>query len=522
MSSTLFANGRFYTMDSNRPVVEAVYVRDGRIRSLGTLPKVQGQMSGPYRVEDLGMHPVVPAFTDAHIHLGDYALRTRQVDLSDATTLEHALDLVRDHLEDDPGTGWIRGGGWDKNNWLGGDWPAARDLDRFCPHRPVALLSKDCEALWVNSRALEMAGIAHLRPKHPSGRILLGEDPPSGVLLGESMALIENIMPPISLEEQAEAVLESQKELHAFGITGVHVPEGPDVFLCLQSLLGRDQLSLRSYLMIPGDLLDHALALGISTGFGHSMLRVGPVKMHADGTLGQQTAHLLEPYESYPFDYVGDGTGEGELENLVKRCTQGGLASAIHAIGDAANRRALEALENCLSVPYKSRVEHAQLVTPEDALRFGQLKLTASMQPSHIFSDWQLVVEHWGERSRYAFPFKSLLSAGANLAFGSDAPAESIDPIRGIYAAVHHNASISPPDNPWPPEQALPVEEAVRAYTLGPALSEHAPLERGILREGSWADMAVLTHDIIGQPELLNYAQVAATFLGGEMVYEED
>ena len=520
MSKTLLTNGRFYTMDPHRPVVEALAVANGRIAAAGALYKVKEQVGSTYKAYDLGGRAVLPSFTDAHIHLGDYALRQTQVDLSGAMTLDHALGLMRQHADRLPGEGWIRGGGWDKNHWLQAIFPTANDLDRYVGDRPVALISKDCHGLWVNSKAMELAGVSEDTPDVPGGRIVREGGQPTGVFLERATELIERAIPPVGRQELVHALREVQGLLHQAGITGVHVPEGPEVFRALQDLCTDEQLKLRVYMMIPSDLSDSALRLGISTGLGDENLRLGPVKVFADGTLSLQTAHLLEPYESRS-TYTGLPVKEPqEIKELAERCASGGLAVSIHAIGDAANRLALDALEKSPDLAYSNRVEHAQLVSPEDLGRFGQLNLTASMQPAHLLTDWSVAQDHWGDRCRYAFPFRSLLEAGANLAFGSDAPVEPVDPMRGLYAAVTRETSDLPVGSAWYPDEAISVEEAVRAYTLGPVISERGRTERGALKEGFWADMVVLSHDLIEQPELLPDVEARATYLGGELVYE--
>ncbi len=520
MPTTILTNARFYTVDPNRPLAEAVAVQDGRIVAVGALPKVKGQVQGPYRKIDLAGHPVIPAFTDAHIHLAMYCLRRLEVDLSKTQTVDEAVNLIAERARTLPPGSWVRGGGWDKNKWPGAAPPLASAIDQVCPDHPVAVSSKDEHALWANSMAMRLAGLDQGAPDVPGGGLTLENGLPAGVFLERAMDLIYRVMPPIAQDEIEAAIREGQKDLHAVGVTAVHVPEGPAVFSAVNALRERGEMGLRVYMMIPADEADHALALGLRTGFGDDILRVGPVKIFADGALGSGTAHLLEPYETLPGHRGLEVTGHEEIRDLVVRCADGGLASAIHAIGDAANRSALHAFKDANCLPWSHRIEHAQLIHPDDMHLFADLKITASVQPCHLLTDWPMVDNHWGQRGQFAFALKTLLRSGVNLAFGSDAPVEPVNPLRGLYAAVTRERSTVPTGSSWYPGECLEVIEAVHAYTAGPVRAEIGGARRGMLKEGFWADLAVLSHDIFEEPESLAHAQVLATFLGGEPVYD--
>ncbi len=520
MPTTLYANARFRTMNPACPLAEAVAVRDGRVIGAGDLGPVKHLIGGPHREVDLDGRTVMPAFTDAHIHLASYCLRRSEVDLAGTASTHDATQLIAEKSAQLPPGSWVRGGGWDKNRWPGAGFPSAAEIDRVCPDRPVAVSSKDGHALWVNSLALEVAGIGPDSPQPEGGEIIMDQGAPTGVLLERAMELVYRVVPAPDAREVRQAIIEGQRSLHALGITAVHVPEGSLTLSVLRDLYGEEQLMLRVLMMIPAASAESAVQLGLGSGFGDDMLRLGPIKIFADGALGSQTAHMLSPYETRPDSWGIEVTTAAEMVQLVPALAADGFASAVHAIGDAATRAALDAFAAARTMPWLHRVEHAQLVSPDDLDRFARLKVTASMQPCHLLSDWDLIDMHWGSRGRTAFPFATLWRQGVNLAFGSDAPVEPVEPLSGLYAAVKRPCVPGAPERAWYPQERLEVSDAVRAYTLGPAVAEPGGPNRGMLKEGMWADMIVLADDIFQQPDSISDTRVMATYMAGEVVHE--
>jgi predicted amidohydrolase YtcJ len=321
------------------------------------------------------------------------------------------------------------------------------------------------------------------------------------------------------------------KLLAGMGLVGIHDIEGPEAFRAFQELEASGELGMRVVMFLPYWGLDEAIRLGLKTGFGSERIRIGPVKIFSDGSLGSRTAEMLEPYEGEA-DYRGIGTiPQGELEEAVARAAAAGIPSAIHAIGDAANRRVLDAFEKAREREgawgggrLVHRIEHAQVLHPDDIPRFARLGVAASMQPLHATSDMHAADRLWGRRSRYGYAWRSLLDAGALVAFGSDAPVETPNPFAGIHAAVTRQDAEGLPEGGWYPEERITVEEAVRAYTEGAARSApYLPGVTGALTPGSVADLLVLERDIFGmEPSGIKDVRPLATLVGGRATYDPE
>jgi predicted amidohydrolase YtcJ len=528
---TVIENARVYTLDRELPRAEAIAVQDGRIIAVGSRDELRS-LGGEVRRVDVGGRAVIPGLIDAHIHLLDYSRSLARVNLDGVTSREEALRIVAETARQiEPGR-WVRGGGWNNNLWSPTDFPTRQDLDRIVPDHPVYLDRKDLHSVWLNTEALRRAGITRDTPDPPGAAI--GRDDngePNGILFESAVQLATTAIdePP---EDAATALRRGFEALLAMGITGVHVPEGPECFGTLQVLDYGEALPLRVVMFLPIYRLREAIGLGLRTGFGSDRLRVGPVKIFSDGSLGSQTAEMLEPYEGDP-DYVGINTlPQEELERYIIEAARAGIPSAVHAIGDAANRRVLDAFQRARSAvhsdsessPLIHRIEHAQLLHPDDVPRFAALGVVASMQPIHATSDMHAADRLWGRRARYSYAWRSVLDAGGVLAFGSDAPVETPDPFVGIHAAVTRQDANDQPEGGWYPEESLSVEQAVRAYTEGAAKSApYLPGVTGMLAPGSAADMLVLDGDIFEVPlPDTRLVRPLVTIVGGRAVYDPE
>jgi hypothetical protein len=523
----LLFNGVFYTMEPRAPRVSAVAIRNGRFLHVGGGRDARAALAVSHAVAevDLDGRCVLPGLMDSHLHFLWYAQSLHGVNV-ETTTLAEALNRVRARAREvEPGA-WITGSGWNHNIWGSGSFPDRTSLDAAAPGNPVVLEAKNGHALWVNSAALEKAGIRLDTADPPGGKILHARDGlPSGVLLDNAMPLVQAIVPRPTAAQLAVMTHRAQEEAHRCGLTGIHDFDRTLAFEAFQQLRGAGRLTLRVVKGIPHEMLDHALALGLRSGFGDELLRLGPVKMFADGALGSQTAWMLAPY---------DGTwstgiptmSEEQLFDDILRANKGGLACAVHAIGDAACHVVLNAYERAsrsLSAAPRprNRIEHAQLLHPDDISRFGSLSVIASMQPLHATSDMLIAEHHWGARCQTAYAWKALLDAGVRLAFGSDCPVEVADPLAGIHAAVtRRRADGRPGPEGWRPEQRLSVEQAVHAYTLGAAYAAGMETEQGSISAGKLADLTILDQDIFSTfPHDILKAAVSATMVGGEFVY---
>src|SRR6266540_1336375 len=474
-------NGRVYTQEHASPRGQAVGVVGNRIAAVGSNEAALDVVGASADRIDLHGRTVIPGFVDAHFHLLAYCLSRERLQLEGAETLESALGLVGQAAVAAPPRAWVTGRGWDRNLWPGAAFPSRHDLDRVARGRPVFLLSRDAHAVWVNTAALELAGIGRDTPDPPGGRILREPNgTPSGILLEEAGRPLRELADQPSLEASVASLHEGQDALLRLGVTAVHSFEGARAFEALQVLDSRGELRLRVFAGLPSHVLAAASRIGLRTGFGSQRLRVGLLKLFADGALGSGTAAMLAPYTDSAETIRSEEPGRQQI----------------------------------------LRIEHAQLVDPDDLGRFGRLDVVASMQPLHVTSDMRIADRRWGSRCRTAYPWRSVLEAGARLAFGTDCPVEPPDPFRGVHAAATRQLPDGDPPGGWHPEQRLTVPEAVRAYTLGSADAAGLAHEHGSVATGKLADLLVLSADPYAiPPEELFGISVEMTIFDGQVVY---
>lgn len=514
-------------MDPALPLAEAVAIQGSHIRAVGNSDEVKPLASGRGgEVIDLGGRAVIPGFIDAHVHLQRFALGLVEINLDGEESREETLRIVAQRVKETRPGEWITGRGWNQNLW-GGIFPTKEDLDQVASHNPVVLTRRDGHLLWANSLALQAAGIDRNTSDPASGEIQRDENgEPTGILKEKATDLLHAVIPRPTPKVRERALLQAIKAAQSLGITGIHNmihdTEGKEPFSDFQTLFYRGELGLRVYMCIPHKSLEEAIALGTKTGFGNEYLRLGHLKIYADGTLGSQTADMLEPFYGQT-GYAGiEVAPREELERTVFRASQNDIACAIHAIGDRAVRRTLDALEKSKGInpSLRHRIEHAQLFHPQDLPRFSQFGVLASMQPIHATSDMLIAEKYWGERSRFSFAWRSLLESGVRLAFGSDTPWEDLNPFLGIHAAVTRQRADGTPPGGWYPEQRLSVEQAVYAYTMGSAYASGEESIKGSITPGKLADMAILTQDIFQiSPTEIPETRVLATVLDGRIVY---
>jgi len=522
----LLFNARIHTFDRARPSASALAIDGEHLLAVGG-DELLAEFDGAGR-EDLGGRVVLPGLTDAHLHLQEYTLQSQRIDCEVDSKDEILSRLAERARRARPGE-WLRGHGWNQNTW-GGDWPSAADLDAVAPHNPVYLSSKSLHACWVNSLALSQAGITASTPDPAAGRILRGPgEAPRGVLTESAVKLVEQVIPEIEPADLAEQLKRVIPGLLRMGLTGVHDFDKRTCFQALQILHQRGELDLRAVKSIPLDLLPQAAGLGLRTGFGDDHLRIGPVKLFADGALGPRTGAMLEAYVDEP---QNRGILVLEAEQIFEygRLAAGsGLSLAVHAIGDRAVRAVLagfdrlRAFEQEHGLPrLRHRIEHLQTVHPDDAGRLAELDIIASMQPAHAPSD-RLMAERWlGGRAALSYAWRTQLDHGARLAFGSDAPVESPNPFRGVHAAVtRRGLDGAPGPQGWYPEQRLTVQEAFEGFILGPAYAAGMEDRLGRLSPGFLADLIVVDHDPFAcEPADLAGIQPSATMLGGRWVWQ--
>jgi predicted amidohydrolase YtcJ len=539
----LLVNGRFYTMDRAAPQVTALAIYGERIVAVGETEGLRDEFLAS-EVLNLGGRCVIPGLTDAHVHFESYALSLQWVDLHEVPSLEEALRRVAARVAQTPPGKWIRGHGWFQELWPGRAFPTAADLDRVAPHNPAFLTHKSGHACWVNSRALEIAGISADTPDPEGGQIVRDANgTPTGLLLEDTIGLVSEHVPEPAPDEVDAALRAAFPRAHKLGLTGIHDCDGRGAFLAYQRLHQQGELGLRVHKHVPSELLDDAICVGLRSGLGDDWLRVGHVKIFADGALGPRTAWMIAPFEGEPHNRGLPIHAPEALGALICRAAEHDFACAVHAIGDQANRAVLDALGR-LDTPalhpqhgasvrdwvLPHRIEHVQLLHPDDVPRLAELGVVASMQPLHATQDMDMADRYWGARAALSYAWKSLLDQGTVLAFGSDSPVEDLSPFPGLYAAVtRRRPESSPPlggtgggQSGWYPEQRLTVAEAVSAYTLGAARAAGAEGRLGSLTPGKLADLVVLDRDIfeVEHEEILE-ARPLGTMIGGRWAHRE-
>lgn len=524
MNLTVLHRGRFYTGDRQRPWVHALAIMDDRIVAVDAAAHAWATLPDA-RVEDLGGATVLPGLVDAHVHLMWYALSLTELDLRDLSR-EALLESVRAHAaRTAPGT-WIQGRGWDQNLWADSRFPTAAELDRVAPHHPVLLVAKSAHAAVANTLALQLAGLDVHAADPPQGRFGRKEDGSlDGMLFEHAVDPVQSAIPTPTVAQVAEAMRRAQPLLLKAGLTGVHDVDGAPAFAALQSLHQEGALQLRVAKYVRLEALEGVLEVGLRSGYGDDWLRFCGLKLFADGALGSRTGAMFEPYAGEP-ENTGLLTLEpAALHDIARRAVASGVALAIHAIGDRATRLVLEVLEQVrpLNPCLRHRMEHIQLIAPEDLPRLAPLNVVASMQPIHAPHDWAMAERYWGARCRYAYAWRSVQHAGAVLAFGSDTPIEPFEPLLGLYAAVtrRHECDGSPGPEGWYPQERLTLAEAIEGFTWGAAYAIGQEQRLGRLLPGYLADLVVLDRDIFAEPpEALLETRVERVMVGGKWRYE--
>lgn len=521
----LLHNALVRTLDPGRPTGSAIAIDHGRIIAVGG-DELLGEVE-PNEREDMGRRTILPGLTDAHIHLQKYALSLSMVNCEvDSKGL--ILERVSERACQTPPGSWVLGHGWDQNVW-GGTWPSAADLDAVAPQNPVFLTAKSLHAAWANSAALRLAGILESIPSSMEGSIQLNKDGfPTGIIFEDTIGLIEAVIPGARPAALAEILQQVIPGLWHMGLTGAHDFDGCACFQALQVLHERGKLHFRVIKSIPLDQLLQATEVGLRTGFGDDMLRIGSVKLFADGALGPRTAAMFDAYVDEPKKRGILIMDHEQLFEYGCLAVESGLSLAVHAIGDRAVHEVLEGIallrlyEREKGLPaLRHRVEHVQTIHPEDSGRLANLGLIASMQPSHAPSDMLTADRALGERAALSYAWRTQIQNGACLAFGSDAPVESPNPFHGLHAAVTRcRVDGSPGPDGWYPEQRLLVGEALDAFTKGAAFAARMDHCLGKLSPGFLADLIVLDRDpVTCEPADLFSIQPVATMVGGEWVW---
>jgi predicted amidohydrolase YtcJ len=579
----LLLNARVYTVDAQRPWAEAVAVKGDRIAAVGSTAELRALAGPNTRTIDLQRAFVSPGFNDAHVHIDSTGALLVGVNLLEVHEAKAFTEAIRGAASRLPKGSWITRGDWGAyeqwNKGASGEgaqsgargagagvagaspFTPSRDLiDAVTPEHPVLVQRFDRSMYLANSVALKLAGIADSTANPPNGEIVKDANGRlTGILKGSAADLVRKVIPPIPFEQRLVQVRAVLKEAREGGVTTMQDLTTGEQLAAYQELYGKGELTARIMLRPTLDNVGHVRALGISRGFGDQWLRFIGFKAWVDGIMGSSSAMFFEPYAHDPKnkgllrpimspegqpDAAMKMTAQqhytefppGNLQTLIEQTIPTFLPPHIHAIGDKANRIILDIYEKLLTehrmvhADHRWRVIHAQVVHPDDFARFGKLKLVAEINPYHVSDDMRWMEERIGrERSRGAYAFRRLKDAGAVLIFGSDSPGTNaaryfLNPIYGLYAAVTRQTLKGEPKEGWFPDQRLTIEEAIEAYTKGPAWASFEEDVKGTITAGKYADLAVFDTNLVevgkAAPARLLQANVLYTIAGGRIVYQ--
>jgi predicted amidohydrolase YtcJ len=529
-------NGILATQNTAATRAQAVAIGNGKILALGHDGDVLN-LAGPYTEKiDLDGRLVAPGFIDSHIHFFEWALKRQGIKIDDLTRLESLLDRVRAAAGSRPGGQWIMGQGWNETDWAEQRMPTRKLLDTVAPAHPVLLWRCDLHLAAANSTALSLAGINANTPDPPQGRIerdSAGE--PTGILRELAINLVRQAVAPPDADQVTEAFEDAAKALHRRGVTGIHDVrlmadrDGASAFQAFQKLDHDGRLDLRCWVTLPGHDLDNIIGLGLRTGFGNDRLRVGHIKFFSDGGMGARTAWLIDPY--LDAEYGMPLIDMDVLAQQIEKADNAGLSVMVHAVGDRANRELInifEALESrrtllsgSSSPAIAHRIEHVQMLRPEDADRLRNLNLALCVTPANMVLDMNLIDLALGEKGKWTYAFRQLLDTGAPVMFSSDCPVCDPDPLSGIHAAVTRRRADGTPQGGWYPDSRVTVAEALKAYTLTPAVVHNAG-NLGTIAPAKKADLVVLSRNILAiPPSQLPEVRVDMTLFDGRIVYRQ-
>lgn len=534
-------NGDIYTIDPENPRVEAFAVANGKFTAVGSNAEIQALADDDTRVFDARGNTVTPGFIDGHSHVSGDSPVVAGVDISYIADKDEWLRLIEEADQRLPENEWMTGGYWD-HTLSDGEYPTKEMLDEIVADRPVLLSHIDGHYGWANSLALELAGVTARTPVPPGGEIVLDPESgePTGILLEGAQGLVSRIIPERSDEQRREGLATMQKYANGFGITGLHQMGGLQDYLHIvekgdptlriwygqrgpRGAGAKYDAGIEEILTSKKDVARRVEATGKEKSLG-PLLSIGYVKLMNDGVLSARTAVLLESYrdrEGWQGEYM---TAPDELQLQVAKVTAAGLPVAIHSIGDAAVRASLDAFDAARDnvVPFPNRIEHIELVHPDDVQRFRELDIVASMQPNHATNSIGYVPDRVGRhRETRAYVWKSMLAADVPLIFGADYPTSPLNPLIQIADAMFRESPFGfNAGESWHPEQAIGFEEALHAYTQAGADMTPWKEQIGSITAGKWADFVILDGNVpVPMDASVRNLAVEATYFAGREVY---
>jgi predicted amidohydrolase YtcJ len=521
----LFYNGHIHTLQEKKPYCTAILTLKDHIIYLGDGKEINLPEYNIEKIDLLGKH-IFPGFIDCHTHIAAVALSKKRIRLDNCQSLNQALKQITKDIKKYKPDGWVLGGGWNANIWMDGK-PHKKLLDDISREHAIVLYNKDGHTQWLNSLALNRCNITE-SSNNPEGgqfeRDIQGEL--TGLVFEKACELVDQKAENVSLLELKNCMDELYHELYALGITSVHSCESFELYRLFRQMAMNKDLKLRVCMHPPVAESDKLINAGLFSGSGDKWLRLGGMKYFVDGSLGSQTAEMFEPLQTLNQSGV-EVLKEKELSDRVGLSASYGLSATIHAIGDKANHKALNALETARKVmtpiPLRHRIEHCQILKESDLPRFKELDIIASMQPMHIADDIEIADKYLGKRARLAYPIGTLKKTGCRIVFGSDMPIADPDPLKGILAAVSRKYKLKKFKSTWYPEQCITAQQSLLAYTSEASFASYEETIKGSLAPGKLADFIVLSHDISKADEIvLRDALVEKTVLGGDIVFASD
>ncbi|PKL89810.1 MAG: amidohydrolase [Ignavibacteriae bacterium HGW-Ignavibacteriae-2] len=527
---TAYINGKVFTVDENKKWAEAVVTYGDKIIFVGNNIDARKFINEDTKVIDLNNRLMLPGFIDSHAHIimgGEFLL---SVDLSQAKSANEFILLLKNHIVQKRGK-WIKGGNWNHQNWDIKDLPSKEWIDEFSIDTPVFVSRADYHMALANSCALKLAGITKDTPDPVGGLIerskLTGE--PTGILKDKAMELVYNVIPDLSEEENEASITAAMNLAKSYGVTSIHDICYKNHFRALQNADNKGYLTCRVYARLPIDLHQHLIEAEIQKNFGSDKLKIGSVKAFADGALGASTAYFFEPYEddNKNFGLAMDILIDGRLKEWMLQCDKHKLQLSVHAIGDRAISEILDIVEEMNKQNPKwdrrFRIEHAQHMRQSDFKRCAELNVIVSVQPYHLFDDGSWIVDKIGqERMLTTYAFNSFVKNNVKMCFGSDWSVATLNPLKGIYAAVtRHTCDNNNPDGLIPDEK-ITVEEAIKCYTINAAYSAFSEDKLGSICVGKFADMVVINRNIFEiDPNEIKGTEVDLTVFNGEIIFSK-
>jgi len=514
--SLVILNANIITLNLKQAKAQAVVAHKGRITAVGSNSQIRKHIAKSAKIIDAKNKTVMPGFVDCHVHMTEFGFFFQSPNLKNIRSIKQMQRKLREHASKHRGSGWILGGRWDHEKFVEERYPTRGDLDVAVPDRPVFLV-RVCGHMGVaNTQALRQAGITR-ETVVDGGKIDMSEatGEPSGILKENAMGLIWEAVPKPSLEALKEACLRACTKAVEAGLTGVHwLAESADEIQAITELDSEGNLPLRVHLGVPFELLDSLAKLGPAAVPLESKVRMGFVKLFADGSLGSRTAALKEPYSDEPNSCGLLLHPKEKLCQLVTEAHKAGLQVAVHAIGDLAVENVQDAYEEALKQfprkDHRHRIEHCSILNPRLIKRMKALGLIASVQPHFVVSDFWLVDRIGARRARWAFPLRTLVKQGVAVISGSDCPVESINPLLGIWAAVAERGS----------HESLTVKEALKTYTSNAAYATFNENEKGTIEVGKLADFTILSEDLLNiEPNMIKKVKVEMTVVDGKLVH---